>query len=428
MIFGGWRHKEKIVETWKAVVLRVEHDDGRQGVLKANLADGTFITRFRNEILGMRQMSEAGIEGVLRVLDADFQENLMWFVMPEATPLAQHLGTMPSLWTVVTAVEQVTATLLAVKSELGVAHRDIKPDNLFFLDGRAHVGDFGLGDWAPREDDLTKEGTSVGPAHFLAPEMRAVTLAEDAHLADVWALAKTLFVLAHPNKGVYPPPGTHYVQGREFELWSVGGHAGESLGPVLEAATRFDPHDRITLEDFHAELQAWLAGNPEKPRPSIPAGRGFATVASTRLSRRAENALVEEAARRLVNDGARACAELLPGDRHAWIAGKSNPGDVPVLLAPDEYFPRASEDEFAIDTYVDAATQAGQDLRAVVAIGLVNDRGYLVLEVRAPSPTGDRLVWGECDEVNPRMPSAQEALRDLVANMARAVTTADNPH
>ncbi|WP_143104812.1 hypothetical protein [Amycolatopsis regifaucium] len=92
MTFGGWRPKEKIVKTWKAVVLRVEHDDERQGVLKANLADGTLRTRFRNDILGMRQMSEAGIEGVLRVLDAVFQENPMWFVMPEATPLAQHLA------------------------------------------------------------------------------------------------------------------------------------------------------------------------------------------------------------------------------------------------------------------------------------------------------------------------------------------------
>lgn len=56
--------------------------------------------------------------------------------------------------------------------------------------------------------------------------------------ADVYSLAKTLFVLALPGRGPYPPDGTHRADGEEFSLWETDG--GESLPPlrhVLEAAT-----------------------------------------------------------------------------------------------------------------------------------------------------------------------------------------------
>jgi serine/threonine protein kinase len=427
--FGGWRPGKQLARSSRTRVRRVEHVDGRRGAIKERLEDGKgVLQRFGYEVAGMRRMTEAGIEGVLPVLDADAHENPKWFVMPEATPLAQTLGTDPTLWQVVTAIEQVAATLLVVKSELGVAHRDIKPANLFFLDGRAAVGDFGIGTWAPREADLTRTGSAVGPAHFLAPEMRTITHGEDPHLADVWALAKTLFALVYPRRGTYPPPGTHYVQGQEFELWTAGKQAGEALGPVLEAATRYRAQDRMSLEEFHAELNAWLANNPNEPTPapSSPSSKNsFVRFASVRLSRRAENALVEEAARRLLYSGARACAELLNGDRDAWIGNPARSAEVPELLVPDKYFPRASEDEFAIDSYDAVATEVAHDgLRAVIALGSDSDRSYLVIEVHASSTDEDRLLWGQHQLVKPRMPSAQQSLDDLVAGLREYLNAA----
>ena len=77
--------------------------------------------------------------------------------------------------------------------------------------------------------------------------------------ADVYSLAKTLFVLALP-RGPYPPDGTHHAEREEFSLWEAGGgtHSLEALRHVLEAATEFGPDRRLSMANFRDELRAWL--------------------------------------------------------------------------------------------------------------------------------------------------------------------------
>ena len=53
----------------------------------------------------------------------------------------------------------------------GVAHRDVKPSNLRVLpDGQIRIMDFGIAKLLQSEHQLTKSGTSLGTAGYLAPE------------------------------------------------------------------------------------------------------------------------------------------------------------------------------------------------------------------------------------------------------------------
>jgi serine/threonine protein kinase len=63
--------------------------------------------------------------------------------MPVATPIREALGSDPEPGVVVAAIGEIAATLASLAAE-GVAHRDIKPDNLFELGARWVIGDFGL--------------------------------------------------------------------------------------------------------------------------------------------------------------------------------------------------------------------------------------------------------------------------------------------
>ncbi len=68
---------------------------------------------------------------------------------------------------------------------------------------------------------LTRAGEKLRPANFIAPKMRSADSCDRGERADVYSLAKTLFVLAHPRRRPYPPDGTHRVDAKEFSLWDL---------------------------------------------------------------------------------------------------------------------------------------------------------------------------------------------------------------
>lgn len=78
-----------------------------------------------------------------------------------AVPLLDALGATPELPQVVQAIEHIARTLAGLAAD-GVSHRDIKPDNLFQLNGEWAVGDFGLVKY-PEHESATRHGRRLGP-------------------------------------------------------------------------------------------------------------------------------------------------------------------------------------------------------------------------------------------------------------------------
>jgi serine/threonine protein kinase len=84
--------------------------------------------------------------------------------------------------------------VLAAAHDLGIIHRDIKPDNLFIqTDGRLKVLDFGIArmrEGAPRAM-ITRTGTALGTLSYMPPEQ-----ARGIHIdgrADLYSVGATLF-------------------------------------------------------------------------------------------------------------------------------------------------------------------------------------------------------------------------------------------
>ena len=256
-----------------------ERASGREGVVK-HISDRDMQRkqrkqRFYDEAVHMHRMS--GTRGILPVWDMDDTRpgEPRWYAMPRAQLLHDALGEDATLRDVVGHIAFL-ADVLTRLADQGTYHRDVKPANLFWWDGGPVLADFGIAAWgagssqvdAARRASLTRKSEKLGPANFIAPEMRYNRPADRGERADVYSLAKTLFVLALPGRGLYPPDGTHHADGEEFSLDGVGGD-GRSEGAlaelryVLEAATMFEPRRRLSMADFRDELHAWFRRYPD---------------------------------------------------------------------------------------------------------------------------------------------------------------------
>jgi len=172
---------------------------------------------------------------------------------------------------------------LAVVHERGLVHRDIKPANILLdANGRAKIADFGIAHGI-NSAELTRTGTLVGTARYLAPEQvagRPATAATDVYALGIvmyecltgfppfWAesdVATALLRLHQP-----PPPLPDHIPTAYRTL-------------VLETLSR-DPAGRPTAADV-ARRAAALEGPSPEPTKVLPVVLTSPAGLRNRLSR-----------------------------------------------------------------------------------------------------------------------------------------------
>ena len=386
------------------------------------------IQRFRDEAENMDKLN--GIPGVLPVwdVDRDGPNAPRWYAMPQARLLDDQLGDDATLREVVEQIAFVADTLTGL-ARMDIFHRDVKPGNLLWWDGHPVLADFGIAAWGGvAQPGLTREGEKLGPANFIAPEMRHRNPSNPGKHADVYSLAKTLFVLAVPDRGPYPPDGTHRADGYEFSLWEAGGdRALPALRHVLEAATEFDVHRRLRMADFRDELRAWLwqysdvTFRPRRPQSRPRSGWESVRNITERIRRDREATRTQMIA--CIQD----IAEALTGDSDKWIDGDQEEDGI-IMLGDYDWEPN-SEDGFEPESVIQLATQT-QEGRRIVLEAVLDGRVCFVAESQTDEPrwTLERQ-WNHTDWFRPRMPRSMQCAEQLTDEIVAFVasTKSANP-
>ena len=163
-------------------------------VLHPELTVSVAADRFLRE---MRYAARLDHPHIARFLDSGESDYLLWFVMPyvEGESLRQVLRRERRLdiARAVTLACQVLDALEYAHAH-GIAHRDIKPDNIVLSDHGAVLVDLGIARAIARsgEDRVTRSGFVVGTEEYMSPEQAAGSPDIDGR-TDLYSLGVVLF-------------------------------------------------------------------------------------------------------------------------------------------------------------------------------------------------------------------------------------------
>jgi eukaryotic-like serine/threonine-protein kinase len=163
-------------------------------VLHPELAVSVAADRFLREI---RYASQLHHPHIAPLLDSGETDYLLWFVMPfvPGETLRQVMRrdrTLPIDRAVRIAVEILDA--LGHAHQKGLAHRDIKPDNIVCSEHGAILVDFGIARAiaSSGEDRVTRSGFVVGTEEYMSPEQASGSPHIDGR-TDIYSLGVVIF-------------------------------------------------------------------------------------------------------------------------------------------------------------------------------------------------------------------------------------------
>ena len=163
----------------------------------------------------------------------------------------------------------------------GVIHRDVKPDNVLFHDGRALVADFGIALAGSRDDGatrITKTGMSLGTPQYMSPEQAAGEQGLDAR-SDVYALGSVMYEML-VGEPPFSGPTAHAILSRVMteeaipvaqQRKTVPAHVDAAVSHALEKL----PADRFqTAREFAEALRGAAFATDRRRRQPAAAYRG----------------------------------------------------------------------------------------------------------------------------------------------------------
>ncbi|HVW25017.1 MAG TPA: protein kinase [Polyangiaceae bacterium] len=168
---------------------------GAVAVKVLDIATEAAVERFRREARVLAELSHPGIVRYVEHGETSARQPFIAMELLEGEDLAKRLNRGGLSVDESFSLVRRAAEALAFAHSRDIVHRDVKPSNLFLVDGdpnRVKVLDFGIARLDYRTVALTRTGAMLGTVGYMAPEQIMGSRDVDAR-ADVFALGCVLF-------------------------------------------------------------------------------------------------------------------------------------------------------------------------------------------------------------------------------------------
>lgn len=214
--------------------------------------------RFKDEIVCM--IDNQDIPGMMKVYDKLLPEptsqGTLFYVMDYAeNTFDKVLGYNAS--EIVVVFIEIAKTLKILHSR-EISHRDIKTDNILMVKGKWLLSDFGLVDY-PEKSDVSDNNEIIGPKWTIAPEMKRNSSSANGLKADVYSLAKTLWIALTSDKKCFEG---QYIKYSSISLPKLTDASGfyiptSTIDELLLSCTDNNPDNRPSIDEMLERLIEW---------------------------------------------------------------------------------------------------------------------------------------------------------------------------
>lgn len=234
LIINGYTVVRKLGEGGMASVWKVEKDGKYYAMKVCNSDEEELKKRFQREYRLMLSINDTH---VLKVYEEGEYKGHLYFIEEIADCSLKELVEKG-----LTTKQKYQYSLqvcqgLSAIHQMGVSHRDIKPDNVLMVNGVAKISDFGIGRFLERDTTtLTVTAQSMGTYDYAAPELYdgEGAFKDGSITLDIFALGSLLYYVF--SDGSLP---------RFFNYRQVSA----DIFPVLQKCREFAPADRYQAVD-----------------------------------------------------------------------------------------------------------------------------------------------------------------------------------
>lgn|GEM_PF-3046413 len=189
---------------------------------------------------------------VLPVFDYSFNpESYSWLRLPLAKTFKNGVAETAFLQKIHYLI-QLCNDIKALHSN-NYCHRDIKPNNLLFLEDKLYLADFGLVTDPQETTGITPDRTRMGNYQTIAPEMRKTgknLQTEDYKKSDIYSLGVTIWMILTQDEHGFDGEYSTSQQEKLEQILFKEKIILTDIHTIIEGCTKTNPTDRITLDEI----------------------------------------------------------------------------------------------------------------------------------------------------------------------------------